>query len=341
MNTSLKKEITGLAKQIGRRIRFMEVCGTHTEAITKFGLRQWLPRNIELVSGPGCPVCVTPTRDIDVVIALAQAGLEIYCYGDVLRVLGTKMSLEQVRADGAKVRVVYSPEEILSAPTSVDLSRAVFFGIGFETTAPLSAVLIKKGVTVYSAHKFFPPAMRQLAALPNIKIDGFINPGHVSAIIGTRPYLTIKKPQVIAGFEPADILVAILLLLRQILSGRTDVENEYARLVRPSGNRRAQSLLQEVFAPGPANWRGLGEIPDSGMQIRSKFKKFDATKKFARIIRSLPKSVDPKGCRCGDILTGQLKPNQCSLFGKLCLPKNPQGACMVSREGACRIAYEK
>lgn len=318
----------------------MEVCGTHTEAITKLGLREWLPPNLELVSGPGCPVCVTPVRDIDVVVALAQAGLSIYCYGDVLRVPGTSMSLDEARAAGAFVQAVYSPEEIFTAPGS-DLKRTIFFGIGFETTAPLSALLIKKGVTVYSAHKFFPPAMQKLVLTPDIKIDGFINPGHVSAIIGTKPYLIIKKPQVIAGFEEADILTAIILLLRQILSGRTEVENAYTRLVKPGGNPRALALLKEVFLPCSSSWRGLGEIAHSGMKIRSSFKKFDASQKYAAIIDAVPTSVEPAGCRCGDVLAGQLRPEQCSLFGKNCKPDCPRGACMVSREGACRIAYEK
>lgn len=343
--TQLLKEIEILARPLRQPIRLMEVCGTHTEAISRSGLRSVLPKKIELVTGPGCPVCVTPQRDIDAVIALALSGIPIACYGDVLRVPGTQMSLEQAKASGAKVRVVYSVEEALEWKKKDP--RVVFFGLGFETTAPMTASAIKKGLTVYSAHKYFPPAMLALSRDKQIKIDGFINPGHVSAIVGLKPYRAIKKPQVVAGFEPTDILLAIIMLLRQITAGQAIVENEYRRLVKPQGNRRAQKLIAEVFRPVDSEWRGLGKIKKSGMAIKKRFAKFDAAvvyrqgiKHYLASRRKPDRLATQKQCRCGEVIKGLIAPEECKLFGRACTPEQPIGACMVSREGACRIAYE-
>lgn len=341
--SQLLREIERLASKLRKPARIMEVCGTHTEAISRSGLRSVLPKKIELATGPGCPVCVTPQRDIDAVIALALSGIPIACYGDVLRVPGTQMSLDQAKASGANVRAVYSVEEALTWKR--EEPRVVFFGIGFETTAPMTAAAIKKGLTVYSAHKYFPPAMLALSLDPQIKIDGFINPGHVSAIIGLKPYRAIQKPQVVAGFEPADVLLAIIMLLRQIIDGKALVENEYRRLVKTGGNRRAQKLLAEVFRPVDSEWRGLGKIAKSGMAIKKKYAKLDAATVHKRIITSYlacaidhrPKTID---CCCGKVIKGLIAPEQCKLFGRACTPEKPIGACMVSREGACRIAYE-
>ncbi len=312
----------------------MEVCGTHTEVITTSGLRSVLPSPIELVTGPGCPVCVTSQEDIDAVVELALADVPVYCYGDVMRVPGTKMSLEQARAQGANVDVVYSTEAV---PAD---NKSVFFAIGFETTAPMTAAAIKRGVTVYSTHKYFPPAMQALVADSDIRIDGFIDPGHVAAIIGTKPFKVIDKPQVVAGFEPVDILQGIMLLLRQISSGRSEVENQYKRLVKAGGNKAALKLLAEVFEPGKATWRGLGGIPRSGMSITREFEDQDAQVKYEDIIRKLPAAHVSRGCICSQVIKGKAKPVDCSLFAKKCTVANPEGACMVSREGACRIAYE-
>ncbi len=321
----------------------MEVCGTHTEAISRSGLRAVLPKKIELVTGPGCPVCVTPLSDIDAVVGLALSGIPIACYGDVLRVPGSEMSLEQVKASGAKVRAVYSVEEALK--WKKDEPAVVFFGLGFETTVPMTASAIKHGLMVYSAHKYFPPAMLALSRDKQIKIDGFINPGHVSAITGLKPYSVIKKPQVIAGFEPTDILLAVIMLLRQITCGESKVENEYRRLVKPNGNRRAKKLIAEVFKPVDSEWRGLGKIPKSGMQIKKKYAKFDAAVRYKKIIanyrlKTKDQRLKTPGCRCGDVIKGLIAPEDCKLFRCACTPEKPIGACMVSREGACRIKYE-
>lgn len=339
----LLREIEILARPLRRPVRLMEVCGTHTEAISRSGLRQVFPKKIELVTGPGCPVCVTPQRDIDAVVALALGGIPIACYGDVLRVPGTQMSLEQAKASGAKVRVVYSVEEALK--WKQEEPPVVFFGIGFETTAPMTASAIKKGLTVYSAHKYFPPAMLALSRDKQIKIDGFINPGHVSAIIGLKPYRAIKKAQVVAGFEPTDVSLAIIMLLRQITAGQAIVENEYRRLVKNNGNRRAQKLIAEVFRPVDSEWRGLGKIPKSGMAIKKKYARLDASVVYKKIIASYlvtakDQRLKTKDCCCGKVIKGMISPEECKLFGRACTPEQPIGACMVSREGACRIAYE-
>ncbi len=333
MNKILQ-QINKLAGQIEKPVRLMEVCGTHTEAIAKAGIRQLMPGNIELVTGPGCPVCVTAQRDIDAAVELVIAGVPIFCYGDLLRVPGSKMTLDQARAEGAQIQEVYSTEEV-----PVD-NKSVFFGIGFETTAPMTAAAIKRGVRVYSAHKFFPPAMLALASDPQIQIDGFINPGHVSAVIGLKPYKTIHKPQVIAGFTPEDVLLTIAMLLKQIVAGENRIQNEYFRLVEPNGNKPAQKLLNEVFEPAISEWRGLGQIPNSGMKIRSKFSKLDAKKIYIDILNKIPSPKEIKGCQCAEVIKGQIKPVECSLYKKPCSPDEPVGACMVSREGACRIDYE-
>ena len=338
----LTREIERLALMLRKPIRLMEVCGTHTEAISRSGLRAVLPTKIELVTGPGCPVCVTPQSDIDAVVGLALSGIPIACYGDVLRVPGTVMSLEQAKAGGAKVKAVYSVEEALDWKRTD--SEVVFFGIGFETTAPMTAAAIKHGLTVYSAHKYFPPAMLALSRDKQIKIDGFINPGHVSAIIGLKPYSVIKKPQVIAGFEPADILLAIIMLLRQIVQGESRVENEYRRLVKKNGNRQAQKLIAEVFKPIDSEWRGLGQIPKSGMEIKKRYTKWDAKVVHKKVIRNYLVNAKRKTqnakCRCGEVIKGLISPKECKLFDRACTPEKPIGACMVSREGACRIKYE-
>jgi len=324
----------------------MEVCGTHTVAIARHGLRQVLPDGVRLISGPGCPVCVTPQQQIDHFIALGQLdGVTLTTFGDMLRVPGSDRSLEQARAEGVDARIVYSPMDAVALASRVADRQVVFFGIGFETTAPAVALAIteakRQGLTNFSvlcAHKLIPPAM--LALLDSeVRVDGFICPGHVSVIIGSDAYKPIAargKPCVVTGFEPADILRAIQLLLRQVADGRADVESEYARAVRPEGNRRAQELLAQVFRTTGARWRGLGEIAQSGLEIAEEYADFDAARRFQV---NLPPTREPQGCRCGDVLRGIVDPPECPLFGTGCTPATPVGSCMVSAEGACQAHY--
>ncbi|EKD49707.1 MAG: hypothetical protein ACD_63C00067G0002 [uncultured bacterium] len=330
-------KIRSLANELERSIRIMEVCGTHTEAIAKSGLRQAMPANVELVSGPGCPVCVTSQKDIDAIVALALNGVPIACYGDVLSVPGTVMSLAGAKSKGAQVFTVYSVEDALKICKKN--TNLVFFGIGFETTAPMTASAVKRGLKIYSAHKLFPPAMIALTQNPRIRIDGFINPGHVSTIIGLSPYKKIRKPQVITGFMPEDVLAAVYMLLLQIKNGESKIENEYSRLVRPSGNVIAQNLLDEVFLKKDGEWRGFGKIPDSGLELKPKYKTQDAKVIFRSILEKVKSKTSNKGCVCDQVIVSCKKPSECKLFGKICTPENPRGACMVSREGACNVEY--
>ena len=339
------QEIKKLAKKIDHPIVLMELCGTHTEAVARHGIKKLLPKNIKLLSGPGCPVCVTDQRDINAVIALALERIPIACYGDVLRVPGTfiyqnadkTLSLDSTRELGADITEIYSIEDALELQKKK--SNIVFFGLGFETTTPMTASAIKRGLTVYSSHKAFVPAMTAILNTPNLKIDGFINPGHVSAIIGIDPYKQFKLPQVIAGFEDIDVLVTIYMLLKQIAEKRTEVENEYTRLVRAEGNPKARALIDEVFALGDAYWRGIGKIPNSGFEICQRYSNFDAKIKYKDIINNsdLKSENTVTGCICGAILRGLKAPKDCKLFNKKCNPNNPIGACMVSSEGACGI----
>jgi hydrogenase expression/formation protein HypD len=324
----------------------MEVCGTHTVAIARHGLRQALPDNVRLISGPGCPVCVTPQEQIDHFIALGQLdGVTLTTFGDMLRVPGSERSLEQARAEGVDARIVYSPMDAVALASRLPARQVVFFGIGFETTAPAVALAITEAkrqklanFSVLCAHKLIPPAM--LALLDSeVRVDGFICPGHVSVIIGSDAYRPIArrgKPCVVTGFEPADILRAVQLLLRQVAEGRAEVESEYARVVRPEGNRRAQDLLAQVFRTTGARWRGLGEIPQSGLEISGEYADFDAALRFQV---DLPPPKEPAGCRCGDVLRGLIDPPECPLFGSACTPASPVGSCMVSAEGACQAHY--
>lgn len=338
------QKINNIADKIGRQVVLMELCGTHTEAVARHGIKKLLPKNIKLLSGPGCPVCVTDQYDINAIIALALNGIPIACYGDVLRVPGTlqiktkiNISLNKARESGADITEVYSVEDAIKLQKTKP--NLVFFGLGFETTTPMTASAIKRGLTVYSSHKAFVPAMSALLTTPQLKIDGFINPGHVSAIIGIEPYRQFKLPQVIAGFEADDVIIAIFMLLKQIAKNQTEVENEYTRLVRPEGNPKARELINEVFEIDDAYWRGIGKIPNSGFEIRSKYSQFDAKVKYKKILQSTTYNLQPdsSGCICGAILRGLKEPKDCKLFKKKCAPDNPVGACMVSSEGACGI----
>jgi hydrogenase expression/formation protein HypD len=333
------KNIWRKATQIGRPLRFMELCGTHSQTIAADDLKSLMPKNIQLVSGPGCPVCVTDQGDIDVMVGLALAGIPVAVYGDAVNVSGSIMSLEQARQKGADIDIVYSIEDAMRLKN--DKPNLVFFGLGFETTAPMTSWAIKQGLMVYSAHKIFPPAMAALLANKNIRVDGFINPGHVTAIIGTEVYKKFKIPQVVAGFESADVLRAIDMLLSQIMAGKKEVENEYARVVRKNGNTKAQKLIDDVFEIGDAKWRGLGLIKKSGLKIRKKYQKHDAEFVYKDLIKKIKAKIKskPSACQCGRVLQGIIEPKECPLFGKICTPENPQGACMVSVEGGCNIEY--
>ena len=322
------KEALGLEQEL----RIMEVCGTHTRAISEYGFRTLLPENVHLLSGPGCPTCVTAQRHINMCIALAKEGLEVATFGDMMRVPGATERLEEVKAQGAKVRVVESPLEALDAD--------VFFAIGFDTTAPNTAVAVQKGLTILNAHKRFVPAMDALLKMGDVQIDGYLNPGHVSTIIGTKPYEILDVPQVIAGFEPTDVLSAILRLIEMTKAGVSGVENRYPRLVRPEGNPIALQFLDEVFDVGDSAWRGLGTIPGSGFKLREEFNSQNAEVVYEDILKNVDAAELNPGCKCADVLRGLRLPEACPLFDRLCTPDNPQGPCMVSMEGSCGIAYE-
>ncbi|MGC8809200.1 MAG: hydrogenase formation protein HypD [bacterium] len=340
------KEIYQQAKQ---PVRLMEVCGTHTVSIARFGLRKLLPQNIELVSGPGCPVCVTSQRDLDKAIALAQLPQTIITtFGDMMRVPGSNSTLTEERAAGRKVRVVYSPLDALLVAQENRDHKVIFLGVGFETTAPtVAATLLAarqkniKNFEVLSLHKTIPHALKALLDLGEIKLNGFLLPGHVSAIIGAKPYEFLAREYglacVISGFEPLDILQSILLLLRQINMGQPQIEIQYRRGVRAEGNQPAQEVMREVFEPADVEWRGLGMIPHTGLKLRKEWAEFDAALKNSV---HLPEVAENKACRCGDVLRGVIRPAACPLFAKECNPQKPMGPCMVSSEGSCGAAFK-
>lgn len=345
--------IPDTVKNLAIRIRdergrhtFMEVCGTHTMAVSRFGLRGLLAPNVEVLSGPGCPVCVTTQEGIDRAIEIAfKPGVILTTFGDMMKVPGSRGSLSTAQAQKARVKVVYSPLEAVEFALKEQDFDIVFLGVGFETTAPTVAAAILearkrnlKNFYVLSLLKLVPPALRALATLPDFKVDGLILPGHVSAVIGSKVYSFLVQefglPCVIAGFEPSDIMNAILTLIRMGKEG-PDVEVEYSRVVRPEGNQRAVSIMKEVFEESDVRWRGLGNIPSSGLSIREEFRDFDA----GMWEIELPFVSENKACRCGDVLCGRIRPYECPLFEKVCTPDEPVGPCMVSSEGTCAAYY--
>lgn len=331
------------------KVNLMEVCGTHTMVIFKQGLKGMLPKNVNLLSGPGCPVCVTSQEDIDKTIELAKdENVIIATFGDMVRVPGTNSSLEKERGNGADVRIIYSPSEALRIARENPTRRVVFLAIGFETTSPLIAASLldvqKEKIDnfyIFSSHKLIPPAMEALLESKEVRIDGFICPGHVSVTIGSNAYKFIAQkynvPCVIGGFEPLDVLQSIYMLLKQIKEKRTEVEIEYFRAVHPEGNRIAQKLIDEVFEVSDVMWRGLGTIPKSGLRLKRKFSDFDAEKEFPTKTK---KSKENPDCACGEVLRGVKKPTQCKLYRKVCTPEEPYGPCMVSSEGTCAAYYK-
>jgi hydrogenase expression/formation protein HypD len=342
----------GLAETIRqgsrRDVRLMEVCGTHTVAIFRSGIRSVLPATISLISGPGCPVCVTAQGEIDAFVALARMpDVIVATFGDLVRVPGSDSSLQREKAAGADVRVVYSTVDALDIARRHPDRAVVFLGVGFETTAPTVAAAILTAARenldnfmVYSAHKTVPPALHALAAAEDVRIDGLLLPGHVSVIIGLegyRPFFRAHRiPCVVAGFDPADLLQAVRRLIDQIESGRPGLENAYGRAVRDGGNPRARELMDTVFEPAAALWRGIGPIPASGLHIREAFGAHDARRRLG--IEVLP-AAEPRGCACGAVLTGARTPPECPLYRTVCTPTDPVGPCMVSSEGTCAAYY--
>lgn len=326
----------------------MEVCGTHTVAIARNGIRDLMPEGCRLASGPGCPVCVTSNHDIDAVIALARIpNVILTTFGDMTRVPGSTSSLLKEQADGRDVRIVYSPLDALTIAKENPNRPVVFVGVGFETTTPLVATAIKRAAamglenfSVYAAHKNMPGALDVLMGDPDLKVDALILPGHVSTIIGVKPYQFLAEkygiPGVVTGFEPLDVLQGIAMLMRQLHEGRAEIENAYARGVMPEGNPVALAAIDDVFETCTATWRGLGPIEGSGYRIREQYAQFDALRRFEPEIEE---TREPRGCRCEDVLRGIMAPNECPLFRTVCSPENPVGPCMVSSEGSCAAYF--
>ena len=336
-------------EKLGRdAVRLMEVCGTHTMAIARSGLRALLPEGLELISGPGCPVCVTPTGYVDAAVTLARSPeVIIITFGDMVRVPGTETTLERVKAEGADVRIVYSPMKSLEIAKAEPDRTIVFLGVGFETTAPAVATLVKtaaetdaKNVTVLAANKLIPPALRAIAGDPGLRVDGFFLPGHVSVVLGLEPYRFIAeefgRPAVVTGFEPTDVLEAVAMMLEQMLTDAVKVDNQYARIVRAEGNPAARERIDEVLEIADTSWRGFGVMPRSGLVMRETYADQDAERRFGITISP---DEPETGCRCGDVLKGIIHPSECPLFATRCTEATPIGPCMVSSEGACAAAY--
>jgi hydrogenase expression/formation protein HypD len=342
-------ELHKLTAEIKKPIKLMEVCGTHTVEIFRHGIRDVIPKSITLLSGPGCPVCVTSVHDVDASIAIAKnPGVIMATFGDMMRVPGGTQSLLEARSEGADVRVLYSPIDALTLAQKEKDKTVVFFATGFETTSPLIAGTLAhaelagtKNFAIYAAHKLVPPALKALLDSPDVEVDGFILPGHVSTIIGTKPYEFVasqyKIPSVITGFEAKEVIEGILMIVRQIAQKRAAIEIQYTRVVREEGNPKAVALLEKYFEPADAYWRGIGVIPGSGLKLRDRYAAFDANVKFHPPVSD---AKEPDLCSCGDILRGVKIPTECPLFGTACTPEAPVGPCMVSTEGSCAAYYK-
>ena len=331
-------------------LTLMHVCGTHQDTLIRFGLDDVLEDvGVDIRQGPGCPVCVTPPVEIEEILALARAGKTITAFGDLMKVPGATGSLNDVKAEGADVRIVFGVDDAVELAKKTD-KEVVFMGIGFETTAPTTASAILSGppdnFSILSCHRTVPPALEAIAMMGEIKLDGMIQPGHVSTIIGTKPYEFLSKkhhmPQVVAGFEPLDLLMAVYMLALQIKQHRAEVENEYTRVVKPEGNELALRAMGEAFSPSDVVWRGFPVIRKSGLSLRSEFEEHDARKMYSDLLEPVQgkEYSEEKGCKCGDILRGIATSEDCPLFARRCSPNNPIGPCMVSREGSCYISYK-
>jgi hydrogenase expression/formation protein HypD len=325
------------------QIRICHVCGTHEWTITHYGLRSLLPENVEVIAGPGCPVCIVPASEIDEAVQLALKGIAVTCFGDLFRVPGSNMSLLEAKARGADVRVVYGVGDAVQMAKNEPDKDFVFFAVGFETTSPSTAVEVAanppRNISFLVSHRTIPPAMRLLVKLKDLSLNGFIAPGHVSTIIGLRPYEVFPKqyamPVVVAGFEPLDLMFGIYMIVRQLHDGKPKLENEYNRAVNWEGNVKAQKLMNKVFSTVDGTWRGLGIIPESKFVLKDDYADYDAHSKYGMKIE---KGIDIQhGCRCHLVIIGKIRPAECPLFMKTCTPQKPIGACMVSVEGTCRI----
>lgn len=340
---TLVQRIVEAAPKDGPAMTFMEVCGTHTHSIAAAGLRQLLPASVRLISGPGCPVCVTPVEYLDRAIALANLPQTVVAtFGDLMRVPSSTLSLEEARAEGASVEIVYSPRDALDLARSQLDTRVVFLGVGFETTAPTIAAALAEAEAeeianfmVLPGNKIMPPPMQALVDDPELNVNGFILPGHVSVIAGSDSFEFLAADHgvagVVVGFTPVDVLRGVLHLIEGAAKGRTEISNLYQRVVTPEGNSAAQALLERFFVPADCSWRGFGTIPKSGLALKPEWQHRNAE----TIPVELPEPHEPEGCRCGDVLRGVIDPSECPLFGSVCTPETPTGACMVSSEGTC------
>jgi hydrogenase expression/formation protein HypD len=324
-------------------IKFCHVCGTHEWTITHYGLRSLLPENVEVIAGPGCPVCIVPAAEIDEAVMLAKKGVVVTCFGDVLRVPGSQSSLLEAKAEGADVRIVYGVSDAVEMAQREPNRDFAFFAVGFETTAPSTAVEVlakpPRNFSFLVSHRLIPPAMELLLGVGDLQIDGFVAPGHVSAIIGLKPYELFPKvyrmPTVVAGFEPMDMLMALYMLVKQVHDGKALLENEYSRIVKPEGNPKAIEIMSKAFKVTAGNWRGIGRLPDSALNLREEFADYDARLKHNVKVEQGKDIL--LGCECHLVIIGKIKPNQCPMFMKACTPEKPVGACMVSNEGTCRV----
>jgi len=350
LTAEIARVIERIPRARDRPLKIMEVCGGHTHSIFRYGLEGLLPPSLELVHGPGCPVCVLPMGRVDDCIAIAEhPGVIFTTFGDAMRVPGSRRSLLQAKADGLDVRMVYSPMDALALARANPDREVVFFGLGFETTMPSTALTILaaagdgvRNFSVFCNHITIVPTLKAILDSPALELDGFLGPGHVSTVIGTAPFGFVarhyRRPLVVAGFEPLDVLQAIWMVVCQLAEGRAEVENQYARVVAEGGNRQALAAVNEVYELRPFfEWRGLGSIDHSGVRFRPAFAAFDAEQRFA-----VPNAqiADPTSCQCGEVLKGVLRPRDCKLFGTACTPETPVGALMVSTEGACAASYQ-
>lgn len=338
----LAGKIRRLAPEKGS-VKICHVCGTHEWTITHYGLRELLPSNVEVIAGPGCPVCIVPASEIDEAVELALRGVAVTCFGDVLRVPGSTLSLLDSRAEGGDVRVVYSVGDAVKIAKEESEKDFAFFAVGFETTTPSTALEVlgkpPNNLSFLVSHRLIPPAMKLLVEMEDLNLDGFLAPGHVSTVIGLKPYRVFPEkhgmPTVVAGFEPLDVLFGVYMILKQLDERKPRLENEYTRVVRWEGNIKAQKLMNRVFEVTDGTWRGLGVIPSSKFSLRKEFAESDAHLKHGVKVE---KGVDLQpGCRCHLVIVGRIKPTECPLFMKACTPRKPVGACMVSSEGTCRI----
>ena len=349
-NKQLASNIVSKIKKLDVDLKFMHVCGTHQDTLVKHGLDSLFSNcGIQVIQGPGCPVCVTTTKEIEEMLLLARKGKVVTTFGDMIQVPGQNDSLQSIKAEGSDVRTVYGIEDAVQIAKENKDKDVIFMSIGFETTTPMTAATLMnappKNFSILSCHRVVPPALKAIIEMGELKLNGIIEPGHVSTIIGSEPYEFITKnygiPQVIAGFEPIDLLMGVWMLVEQIENDEPKVENEYLRAVKEEGNIKAQQVIEDVFEPCDVKWRGFPVISGSGLKLRDKFEEYDARKKYERELEELKNKEfpEPKGCRCGEVLRGLIYSKECPLFGNKCVPNNPVGPCMVSIEGSCNIEY--